>query len=253
MFKKCLLLYIVFIGYTAFAQNAIIFDDATKAYNKGDYEKAVEDYQKILKNGQHSAALYYNLGNSYYKLNQIAPSIYYYEKALLLKPNDSEIQNNLKFAQNMTLDAIDEIPETGISKIKSSIIGLFSFDQWARLAVTFVILFVLCYIAFYYFRYSSRKRIAFIASLIFLLFSSLSIIFAFFQKNQFDADQPAIVFASEVGIQSEPNERSQEIFKLHEGAKVNVLESLNNFEKIRLSDGKTGWLPKESIKLLKDF
>ncbi len=253
MFKKCLLLYIVFIGYTAFAQNATIFDDATKAYNKGDYEKAVEDYQKILKNGQHSATLYYNLGNSYYKLNQIAPSIYYYEKALLLNPNDSEIQNNLKYAQNMTLDAIDEIPETGISKIKGSIIGLFSFDQWARLAVAFVILFVLCYIAFYYFKYSSRKRIAFIASIISLLFSILSIIFAFLQKNHFDADQPAIVFASEVGIQSEPNERSQEIFKLHEGAKVNVLESLNNFDKIRLSDGKTGWLPKESIKLLKDF
>jgi tetratricopeptide (TPR) repeat protein len=253
MFKQIILLLILFIGFYAKAQDVARFEDATKAYNKGEYEKAIEDYQKILENGQHSAALYYNLGNAYYKMNQIAPSIYYYEKALLLQPHDAEIQNNLRYAQNMTLDAIDEIPETGISKIKNNIVGLFSFDQWARLAVVFVILFVLCYIAFYYFRYSSRKRIAFVASIISLLFAIVSVIFAFFQKKGFDADQPAIVFSSEVAIRSEPNERSQEIFKLHEGAKVNVLESLNNFDKIRLSDGKTGWLPKESIKLVKDF
>jgi len=253
MLRKILLLFIFFLGFSALAQEEAIFESATKAYNQGDYEKAIADYLKILENGQHSAELYYNLGNAYYKVNQIAPSIYYYEKALLLKPHDTEIQNNLRYAQNMTLDAIDVIPETGIAKIKKNMVGLFSFDQWAYLAVVFVILFVLCYIAFYYFRYSSRKRIAFITSVVSLLLAIVSVVFAFFQKKDFDAYQPAIVFSTEVGIQSEPNERSQEIFKLHEGAKVNVIDSLNDFDKIRLSDGKTGWLPKESIKLLKDF
>ena len=206
-----------------------------------------------MKNGEHSAALYFNLGNSYYKLNQIAPSIYYYEKALLLTPNDSEIKNNLAYAQNMTLDAVEKLPETGLSKIYKNVIGILSFDQWAKMAVVFIILFVVLYIAFYYFKYSSQKRIAFITSIISLFAAIIAVIFAFFQYEDFKAEQPAIVFAEEVVIKSEPNDRSSEAFTLHEGTKVNVLDELNDWKKIRLADGKTGWVPSNEIKLLKDF
>ena len=239
--------------FTGATQNQALFDRATTAYNEGDYKKAVENYLEILENGKHSAELYFNLGNSYYKLNEIAPSIYYYEKALLLRPNDGEIKNNLAYSQNMTLDAIEQMPETGLSKIKKSTTGFLSFDQWARVAVVFLILFVLLYIAFYYFRYSSRKRIAFIASIVSLAVAIVSVVFAFIQYGDFKADRPAIVFSDEAIIKSEPNERRREVFTLHEGTKVNVLEELNNYHKIQIADGKTGWVPKESIKLLKDF
>ena len=243
----------MFASFSASAQNEALFNNATTAYNEGRYEKAVENYLEILENDQHSAELYFNLGNCYYKLNQIAPSVYYYEKALLLKPNDPEINNNLSYAQNMTLDAIDEVPETGLAKIKKSLTGFLSFDQWAKTAVAFMILFVLLYIAFYFFRYSSRKRIAFITSIVALLVSVVSVIFAYIQYDEFNADRPAIVFAEEIAIRSEPNDRSQEVFRLHEGTKVYVLEELNDFQKVLIADGKTGWVPKESIKLLKDF
>ena len=244
--KKILIILLLVQGLGATAQNEAVFNNATTAYNEGQYEKAIENYLEILEKGQHSAELYFNLGNCYYKLNQIAPSIYYYEKALLLRPNDTEIKNNLAYAQNMTLDAIDEMPETGLSKIKKNVTGFLSFDQWAKTAVAFMMLFVLLYIAFYFFRYSSRKRVAFIISVI-------SIVFAFIQYEDFKADRPAIVFSEEIAIRSEPNNRSQEVFKLHEGTKVNVLEELNDFQKVQIADGKIGWAPKESIKLLKDF
>lgn len=239
--------------FLVLGQNERIFDQATAAYNAGEYEKASEDYLKILKNGQHSAELYFNLGNTYYKLNQIAPSIYYYEKALLLKPGDAEIKNNLAYAQNMTLDAIDQIPDTGMAKIKKSIIGILSFEKWARTAVIFMVLFVLLYIAFYYFQYTSRKRIAFVSGIISLFISLIAVLFAFLQYNDFHNEQQAIVFSNEAAILSEPNDRSQQVFTLHEGAKVNVLDSLNDYQKIRLADGKTGWISKESLKILKDF
>ena len=113
--KKLLSVVIFLFGLVAFGQNETLFNQATEAYNEGAYQKAVDNYLEILDNGQHSAELYYNLGNSYYKLNQIAPSIYYYEKALLLRPNDEEIKNNLAYANNMTLDAIETLPETGLS------------------------------------------------------------------------------------------------------------------------------------------
>ena len=235
------------------AQNETLFNEATKVYNEGDYEKAVENYLKILENGEHSAELYFNLGNSYYKLNQIAPSIYYYEKALLLKPNDAEIKNNLAYAQNMTLDAIETMPETGLSKIYKKITGFLSFDQWAYSAIIFMLLFVLAYIAFYYFRYATQKRIAFITSIVSLIIAVVSVVFAYVQYNDFRATQPAIIFSEEVVIKSEPNNRSQEAFTLHQGTKVSVLEELNDWKKIQIADGKTGWIRSENIRLLKNF
>lgn len=251
---KGLASFILFwIGFWSYGQNEAIFEQATSAYNEGDYETAINRYLEILDNGEHSAALYFNLGNSYYKLNQIAPSIYYYEKALLLKPNDPEILNNLSYAQNMTLDAIEKMPETGFSKIYNKITGFLSFDQWAMLAVVFTILFVLLYIAFYYFRYSSRKRFAFITGMVSLIFAIISMTFAFIQFNDYKRDSPAIIFSEEVTVKSEPNNRSQEVFTLHEGTKIRVLDSLNEWKKIRIQDGKMGWLRGTDIKLLKDF
>ena len=252
MKEKVLIVTLLFCFWGS-AQTEALFNRATDAYNEGNYEKAITTYEQILDKGEHSAALYYNLGNSYYKLNQIAPSIYYYEKALLLRPNDPEIKNNLAYAQNMTLDAIEVLPETGISKIYQNITGKLSFDQWSYSAVVFLILFVIAYIAFYYLRYATQKRIAFIGSLIFLIVSVISLSFAFMQYTHFNSEQPAIVFSEEVSVKSEPNRRSTEAFVLHEGTKVNVLEELNNFNKIQLVDGKTGWIPSDEIKLLKDF
>ena len=236
-----------------FSQNEQLFEQATASYNEGDYTKAANNYLKILESGEHSAELYFNLGNTYYKLNNIAPSIYYYEKALLLKPNDQDVRTNLAYAQNMTLDAIEPLPQTTISKAYNKLTTYLSFDQWAYVAVGFMLLFVCCYIAFYYFTFSTQKRIAFISSFLFLIFSILAAVLAYLQFSKFHTDQPAIVFTEEVGIKSEPNNRSEAIFSLHAGAKVHVLEEVNDWKKIQIADGKTGWIPSEDIKILKDF
>ncbi len=251
--KKLLTIIVLLLSLLGNAQNEALFNRATDAYNDGDYPKAIEYYTGILENGQHSAELYFNLGNAYYKLNQIAPSIYNYEKALLLSPNDPEIKNNLAYAQNMTLDAIETMPETVLSKIYKNITQVLTFDQWSYAAVVFMVLFVFLYIAFYYFTYATKKRIAFVGSIISLFISVIAVLFAFVQYNDFKAEQPAIIFANEVRIKSEPNERSEQIFVLHEGTKVNILEELNEWKKIKIVDGKTGWVTSESIKPLKDF
>lgn len=251
--RKVVLFIAIFSFFWTFAQNEALFKSANDAYNEGDYVKAADRYLEILAKGEHSAELYFNLGNAYYKLNQIAPSIYYYEKALLLKPNDSEIKNNLTYSQNMTLDAIEILPATGLANLYKRFTGFLSFDQWAKTAVFFMVSFVLLYIAFYFFKYSTRKRIAFIGSLLALMLSVVSTVFAFIEYEDFKADNPAIIFSQESQVKTEPNNRSQQAFVLHEGTKVNVLEELGEWKKIQLADGKTGWIASESIKLLKDF
>lgn len=253
MFKKLVTLIGLFMVLLCTAQNDQLFEQATDAYNAGDYGKAVSFYNNILNNGKHSSALYYNLGNAYYKQNKIAESIYFYEKALLLSPNDQEIITNLSYAQNMTIDAIDTMPETGLARLYKNVTGKLTFDQWAYLGVTFMILFVLLYILFYYSNYSTRKRFTFIGSLLALFFCIISVLFAYVQRADFDKDQPAIVFAEESTVKAEPNTISAEVFVIHAGTKVNVLDQLEDWKKIKLTDGKTGWLPQDDIKLLKDF
>ncbi|THV61412.1 tetratricopeptide repeat protein [Flagellimonas alvinocaridis] len=251
--KKIVLLIALFSASLGFCQSNVLFDQATEYYNKGEYGKAIDNYKKILDTGEHSAQLYFNMGNCHYKLNAIGPSIYYYEKALLLDPNDAEIRNNLGYAQNMRLDAIESIPKTEIAQIYGKIVNLFFFDQWAYVAIGFAFLFVLGYLAYFFLRFANQKRIAFIVSIFSLSLSVVSILMAYLQNQEFKKDNPAIVFSKQVQVSSEPNNNSEIVFTLHEGTKVNVLDQLDDWRKIKLADGQTGWLLTDNIKLLKDF
>lgn len=241
------------LSFAGFAQNEILFDEANTLYNEGKYAEAIDKYTAILETGNHSAPLYFNLANANYKLNNIAPSIYYYEKALQLKPNDNDIKNNIAFARNMTIDAIDTIPEAGLNKLLNNITNTFSFDDWAKISVVLVFCFVVLFLIYYFAFSSIRKRFAFIGSLLSLFLLCVSLLFAFHKFNLENKDNPAIVFAQESKVKSEPNLRSEESFRLHEGTKVQVLDTINKWRKIKLSDGKIGWISSDDIKLLKDF
>lgn len=233
------------------AQNNILFSQGNSLYNEGKFQDAINTYESILDTENHSSELYFNLANAYYKLNRIAPSVYYYEKALQLSPNDKDIKNNMSFAKNMTIDAIELIPEMGFSKIAKNIINRFSFDVWAILSVVFVVLFVVLFLTYYFSYSTNRKRLTFLSSILTLFLVLITLMFAF-QKYEYEQnDNPAIVFALESEIKSEPNLRSEIAFKLHEGTKVQVLEIYNeNWTKIKLADGKTGWISSQDIKEL---
>jgi len=251
--KITLLFLTLSIGVQAAAQDNSLFDKATEAYNKGRYDEAISYYEQILESGRHSAAVYFNLGNSYYKKNEIAPSIYYYEKALLLEPGDPETRNNLRFAQNMTLDAITPLPKTDLQRLYRRLIFALSLDGWAYAGIFFVLLFVGAYLFFLGSDTPNRKRIGLITSLTSLMLAVVCTTLSYLQYRAYRKDQPAIVFAREVPVRSEPNERSTSAFLLHEGTKVQVLDSLNEWRKIQLADGQNGWIAAESIRLLKDF
>lgn len=251
--KQIVYIFVFLFGALVSAQNSAIFEQANALYNDGKYAESIDNYNTILETNKHSAELYFNLANAHYKLNNIAPSIYFYEKALQLSPNDDEIKNNLAFARNMTIDAIDSIPLTGFSKIVNNITNTMSFDNWAKVSVGFVLAFVILFLG-YYFAYSTiNKRLAFIGSLTTLCLMFISLAFAFHKYNLVKNDRPAIVFEQESKIKNEPNSRSEEAFRLHEGTKVQVLDTVKNWSKIKLSDGKTGWVSTAEIRMLSNF
>jgi tetratricopeptide (TPR) repeat protein len=251
--KKLLYIFSLLLSLATFAQNQSLFEKANTLYNEGKYAEAIDNYTAILETGKHSADLYFNIANAHYKLNNIAPSIYFYEKALKLAPNDADIKNNMAFAKNMTIDAIDVIPDAGLAKIIKSTTNKLSFDSWARTAVGLVFCFVILFLIYYFAYTTVNKRLAFIGSVTALILALVSVAFAFHKYTLDKKDNPAIVFVQESKVKSTPNPKSEESFRLHEGTKVQVLETYNDWKKIKLSDGKTGWLPSKDIKMLNDF
>lgn len=248
--KTILALLVCCFSLLGFTQNDAVFEQANALYNEGKYADAIDKYESILESKEHSAELYFNLGNANYKLNNIAPSIYYFEKALQLNPNDKEIENNLAFAQNMTIDAIDKVPQVGFSRLVNNIVNTFSKDVWAKIAVSGAVLFVLLFLMYHFSYATSRKRIAFVVSIISLFVACFSVAMAFQKESLDKRDNPAIVFAQESRVKSEANKTSEEVFRLHEGTKVKVLETYEDWKKIQLSDNSIGWIPAKDIKLL---
>lgn len=235
------------------AQNTSLFEKGNTFYKNGKYADAISVYSSILKTNQHSAELYFNLGNSHYKLNHIAQSIYNYEKALFLKPTDKEIKQNLAFANAMKVDAIEVLPEIGYTKYFNKFTSVLKTDTWAVLTVIFFGIFAVLLIIYYFTLSTKTKRILFTSSFSFLILTLITLSFSYYKDNQETAKSPAIIFAKETNVKTEPNFKSQDAFLLHEGTKVNVLETESNWTKIKLSDGKTGWILKEDLKQLSFF
>lgn len=248
--KKIFFIILVFCTTVGFAQNESIFENANKQYADGNYEEAINAYEKILDEGEASVSVYYNLGNAHYKLNHIAPSIYYYEKALQLKPNDADVKNNIQFARNMAMDDIENIEQTGVSKTVNNLISTFSFNTWGIIAIGFMLLFVFLFLLYYYGRSVLLKRILFAAAIVCIICSVASVIFGFNQQNLQLDNKYAIVFSTEAGVRSEPNLRGEPSFILHEGTKTKLLESYQEWYKIELADGKQGWIKKDDISKL---
>jgi len=246
--KKLLILYLLTTQFF-FAQTG--FEKGNTLYQKGKYEQAISEYESILASKNHSAELYFNLGNCYYKLNKVAPAIYNYEKALVLNPDDSEILNNLKFAQKLQIDEIKVIPQVGFSKILHDFTSIFHYNTWAWISVGFSILFLLFFIGYYFSRYAFSKRVFFFGMFALLFLMLISVSSAISEKDHYENDKPAIVFAEMVLVKSEPQRSSNTVFTLHEGTKVFVLETLDNWNKIQLTDGTEGWIEKTAIREVK--
>ncbi len=248
--KRALVGFVLFLSIASFAQSGPLFEQGKELYKAEKYIDAVNSWMKVLENDQHSAALYYNLGNAHYKLNNIGPSIYYYEKALELAPNDSEINNNLAFAENARVDDIEPLPKTIFYKWYKSLSGVLTFNGWAICVVVFSMSFVLLFLG-YYFSYSEiKKRLFFVSSLFAIIFLIASLSMAFSTHNDSVKNQPAIIFSENTEVKSEPNFGSEVSFKLHEGTKVQIIARDSDWVRIEIANGKDGWIPLTDLKEL---
>ena len=227
-----------------------LVDDANELYRNQQYQSALNIYDSINSYGYESALLYYNIGNVYYKLNEIPKAILYYEKALKLDPKNEKVNQNLSRARLLTIDRIEEIPEFFLLNSYREFVFAFNSNVWAILSIIF---FVSCLVAFLIFFLSSRtgmRRIGFYAGVILLIFSISTLLFANKSYKMFTSHDSAVVIQPTVTLQGSPNENSSELYIIHEGTKVYLLDSIDDWLEVRLSDGKKGWLKSETIELI---
>lgn len=227
-----------------------LFEEGNTAYNNGDFFKAVTLYEQILLTGKHSASLYFNLGNAYYRLNKVAESIYNYEKARQLDPENEDFKVNSAFAQNMTIDAIEPLPESQLSQVQNSLYAIASASIWSKIVVLFVWLFAIFFSIYLLNKTIKLKRLFFVLSLFSLILFLSSFTIKFFANAEQENKKYAIIFSNEINIWSEPNLRAEIQFTLHEGTKVELLDSLDEWEKIRIANGSEGWIKNASLKSL---
>ena len=225
--RMCLTLFLFLYAICLQAQDVeTIFSQANKNYNLGSYEEALKGYDSIVQLGVHSSELYFNMGNAHYKLNRIAPSILNYEKAQLLDPTNEDIQHNLRFAQNMTIDVIEELPANAIALFA---LACFSFVAYVQ-------------------RSQSQQKRRFFALSLLLGILSLSSFGLALDKQFRDVHQlEAVIFAQTTDFRSEPNLRSEVLVQLHEGTKVIVEDQVEQWVKVRLANGTVGWLTQSDV------
>ncbi len=225
--------------------------EADSAYIRNDFAAAVELYESILKNEGESSDIYYNLGNSYYKMNNIAKAVLNYERALLLNPGNGDIRFNLELARSKTVDKVTPTSEMFFVTWTQSLINTMSEKAWARTGIIAFILTILTLSLFIFGKRVVLKKIGFIAAICFFLITVLANVFASEQKAELINHDNAIIMAPSVTVKSTPNQSGTDLFILHEGRKVMIKDnSMKEWKEIKLEDGNVGWVPTSVIEII---
>lgn len=241
--------YIVLIGLLLCSMQgmAITKVDADNEYKKGNYQQAIKDYNELLRQGT-SADLYYNLGNAYYRSDNITQAVLAYERAHLLSPGDDDIKFNLEFARSKTIDKFPVESEMFFVTWYRALVNFTSVDHWGYIAI-FSIAFALFLMLVYLFGSNIwMRKIGFYGSVVFVLVFALSNLFAYQQREALMNRSGAIVISSSVPVYKTPTRAESEQFVIHEGTKVEITDkTMKGWRGVKLSDGRTGWIQENSI------
>lgn len=203
--------------------NAITKQNADDEYAKGNYQQAIKDYQEILKAGV-SSEIYYNLGNAYYRTDNITQALLAYERALQLSPGDNEIRFNLQYARSKTIDKITPETEMFFVTWYNSLVNFTSVDRWAKTAIVSIVMALLLILVFLFAPQMWARKSGFYGSAVFLLLFAFANLFAFQQKHELETKQGAIVIAPTVNVKKTPAASGTDVFVIHEGTRVDITD-----------------------------
>ncbi|MDN5348720.1 MAG: hypothetical protein PWQ54_116 [Bacteroidales bacterium] len=224
------------------------YEIAHQQYNEANFDSALVVYRNIYEAGYTSAELLYNIGNTYYKLRQIPSAILFYERALKLAPNDPDIIHNLAIANNRIIDKIEPVPQLFFKNWWETFYKMFSADWWAIISLIFLALFLSLLFIFIISENRSIRKVSFFSGLLILLITIGTFGMASQKYYYTKSINEAIVFTPTITVKSSPSASSVDLFVLHEGTKVSLLDEVDGWKEIKIANGSVGWMPSESLK-----
>lgn len=234
---------LIWSGTTLLAQSPEqVFEDGNRLYQEKNFSEAREAYESLLENGYLNGDLYYNLGNAYYKLGNIGKAILNYERGLRLMPNDEDLEHNLTLANLMVADKIEPTPRLFFWDYWDSMKGAFSVESimWVSYGA-YVLVIVSIGIVIFSGSYQVRKFAIIVCAGSALIFVVLLSVFVA-KISDLGRDDLAVVTHDIITIKNSPDARSSDAFVLHSGVKVQITDKVSDWIKIRLADGKVGWM-----------
>ncbi len=240
-----ILLLATFSVYSLGQQDYII--KANKAYSAGSYTTAAELYNKVVMAGYESPELFYNLGNTYFKMNDYGHSILWYERAKRLDPGNEDIDFNLNVANTKISDKIEPLPELFYKRWFNGLLQLFSADTWAAIGIILFIAGLLGGVLYLASQILFLRKIGFWAAFGLLFMAFFALIFAWSNYSFTKSTVEAIVFTPTITVKSSPDDKSTDLFVVHEGTKVRLLDNINGWYEIKIANGSVGWLPSASL------
>lgn len=227
-----------------------LIEAGNQSYSSADYTSAISQYESILESGFESSGLYFNLGNAYFKLNNIPAAILYYEKAGKLDPTDENIQFNLDLANSRIIDKMEPLPEFFLRTWWKSARDIFSSDRWAKIGVIGFIIALVALILFIISGSIFLRKISFWSGILLLGMMSVSLIFSIGGYRDYSRHNSAIIFTPTVTVKSSPNDASVDLFVIHEGTKVFITDLVEGWSEVRLANGNVGWVKTEAFRLI---
>jgi len=227
-----------------------LLDSATTAYSKGNFQKASEYYEGLIALGYESPEVYFNLGNAYYKLDNIGMSVLNYERAKKLSPQDEDINFNLKLANQHTIDKIETAPKLFLEEWWDNLKSMHSEKTWG---IRSIVCFVLFFFFLGIFITSGKlinKQFGFWLGLLFFVFSVISFSVSKSRYNDIINKNSAVILSSSAEIKNSPNITGTKLFILHEGTKVSAREINGEWVRIELSTDKAGWVKRSSLEFI---
>lgn len=228
---------------------ATLWQEGVDAYSDNRFQDAAAAWETVISSGMVSAELYCNVGDAYFKQGNYPKAILYYERSLKLDPSYSDARYNLDFAQSFVQDKIEAVPEFIIESVGRKMCYTLSSDTWAVLFLIFLALTALSALAFLLASSVARRRIGFYCGIVFLLISLLCIDFSSWQKRDYMKKDSAIVMAPVSSVKSSPSS-GKDLFVIHEGTKVKILDNVGDWQNISLADGRQGWIETSSIEVI---
>ena len=228
-----------------------LWNAGVEAYTNGDYASALKDWQDVQATGLMSKELYYNLGNAYFKDGQIAPAVLWYERALRLDPSDDDVRYNLEYARALTQDRIDEVPELFFKQWGRAICYLLPSNAWAVIGLIFLAITVTLVLLFLLGSTPGRRKMGFFAAIVTCLIALLGWQFAQWQRQEAQRQDLAIVMRPVSSVKSSPSPSgAKDLFILHEGTRVRILDNVSGYSQIEIADGRQGWIPVSEIEVI---